>query len=115
MARIARCVDLPARVGPNMMVCPKSRTSMLTRKGELPLVSPCISGGELGGISGLGAKFSPVQMVLVGIKSARFIVLMRGRRTFSTPWPGSEPMKASMVLMVSTRAVNAIPLIAFSS
>ena len=48
-------------------------------------------GGASGGYMGHGAKLVPVQIVLVGSRSARFIVLISGLRTFSTPWPGRLP------------------------
>ena len=51
-------------------------------------------------------KLEPVQMLDVGTKWAKLRVLTCGRRTFSTPCPGNEPIKASRQLIVSTRAAK---------
>ena len=74
-----------------------------------------MSAGDSGGYIGHGAVALPVQIELVGSRSARFIVLMSGRRTFSTPWPGKLPRYASSVLIVSIRAAKARRLTAFST
>ena len=66
----------------------------------------CINGGAFGGYMGQGAVALPVQIVLVGRRSARFMVFNGGRRTFSTPCPGKLPRKASIVLSVSILAAN---------
>ena len=42
---IAKCVDLPIRVGPSIRVCAKSRTCKFKRNGVWPLVTHCMRAG----------------------------------------------------------------------
>ena len=57
-----RCVDLPAPVGPNMTVWPRSRTCRFRRNGVAPTVTQCMSAGDSGGDIGHGAVALPVQI-----------------------------------------------------
>ncbi len=46
---MARCVDFPAPVGPNMIVWPMSRTWRLSQNGALPLLRQLMSAGDNAG------------------------------------------------------------------
>src|SRR5512137_997396 len=91
----ANKVDLPEPVRPNTTECARSLTCRFKRKVVDPWVTQCIRAGAKGGYIGQGALTRPVQIVLVGTRSARFMVLISGRRTFSTPCPGKLPKYAS--------------------